>query len=77
MDPSDLQNALKLVELTPQNLFSSINTVSRYVLEHGAAEKSALDAIIRLRDLSERGIVTDPVINDAIYSLCRELVPVV
>jgi hypothetical protein len=41
-------------------------------MEHGATDKVALDAIIRLRDLSERGAITNPAIDDAIFSLCRE-----
>jgi hypothetical protein len=72
MDSSDVQNALRLTEITPQALFASINIISRYVMEYGATDKTALDAIIRLRDLTEQGAVKDPAINDAIYSLCRE-----
>jgi hypothetical protein len=45
MDASDVESALKLTEITPQNIFSVINVISRYVLEHGASDKTALDAI--------------------------------
>jgi hypothetical protein len=71
MNPSDLQGALQLPEITNATLFSSLNVVSRYVLQHGATDKYALDAIIRLRDLSETEAI-DATIKDVIYSLCRE-----
>jgi hypothetical protein len=71
MNPSDLQAALQLSEITNATLFSSLNTVSRYVLQYGATDKYALDAIIRLRDLSETEAI-DATIKDVIYSLCRE-----
>jgi DEAD/DEAH box helicase/Helicase conserved C-terminal domain len=72
MDSSDIENALRFDDLTPSHLFSILNTISRYVLEHGATDKIALDAIIRLRDLIEKGAINDSTIEDAIFSLCRD-----
>jgi hypothetical protein len=72
MNASDVERAVRMEEITPDNLFSALNVICRYILEHGAATKPALDAIIRLRDLVERHSISDLAITDAIYSLCRE-----
>lgn len=72
MRPADIQEALSWQVPTVDNLFSCLGIISRYVMEHGATDKVALDAIIRLRDYSERGIITNPAANDAISALCRE-----
>ena len=71
MEASDLKGALQLSEITTSALFSSLDIVSRYVLQYGATDENALDAIIRLRDLADRETVS-PIIKDAIHSLCRE-----
>lgn len=72
MRASDISDALRLEPLTPTSLFSCLTIISKYVLEHGAASRVALDAIIRLRDLSEQRRISDTAMNDAIFSLCRE-----
>jgi hypothetical protein len=72
MRAADIQEALSWEVPTVANLFSCLDTLSRYVMEHGATDKVALDAIIRLRDYSERGIIADQTANDAIFALCRE-----
>src|ERR1700689_5481669 len=71
MNPSDLQAAIRISDVTATTLFSSLNIVSRFVLQHGATDKHALDAIIRLRELAESDTI-DLTVKDAIYSLCRE-----
>jgi superfamily II DNA/RNA helicase len=71
MEESDLLDALKWEEPTPENLFSCISTLSKYIMEHGATDTAALDAIIRLRDAAEHG-QKNAAISDAIFSLCRE-----
>jgi len=72
MDIAEVKSALLFEDLSPQALFSSLQVLSRYALEHGATDKVALDAIIRFRDLIDKGSIKDPAITDAIYSLCRE-----
>jgi hypothetical protein len=72
MQPTDLQNLLKTDPASPSEIFDVLKIVSRYALEHGATEKHALDAIIRLRDLANRGVTEDQGVIDAISSLCRE-----
>ncbi len=72
MQTSDLQNAFDWAKPTPSNLFDGISILSKYVMEFGATEPNAIDAIIRLRDASEQIDPPNAAINDAIYSLCRE-----
>jgi hypothetical protein len=71
MNAEIVQNALRQIGTTPGSLFAAVNTVSRYVMEHGASDRISLDAIIRLRELTEKTPL-NPASEDAIYSLCRE-----
>jgi hypothetical protein len=46
MQASDVSQALDWRDPTPENVFSCLDTLSKYVMEHGASDKTALDAII-------------------------------
>lgn len=72
MQPSDVADALNWESPSASNVFSCLATVSKFVMQYGATDKVALDAIIRLRDLTQQGVIYDPPICDAVYSLCRE-----
>lgn len=59
MQPGDIQEALKIEPTSANAIFDALKIISRYALEHGATEKYALDAIIRLRDLVDRLDIED------------------
>lgn len=72
MQTADVQAALTLDMGNPAAAFTCLSTVSRYVFQYGASDRTALDAIIRLRDWADRGVMREPALNDAVFSLCRE-----
>ena len=72
MTPEDIQDAIGTEPKTADAIFDVLKVVSRYSLEHGATDKHALDAIIRLRDVAERLDGAEHPVYDAIFSLCRE-----
>jgi hypothetical protein len=72
MRAEDIQKAPAWTDPTPANLFAILSIVSRYAMEHGPANEVALDAIIRLRDMTEKNIIAHPTLRDAVFSLCRE-----
>jgi hypothetical protein len=71
MRREDVANVFRQDSFSDSDLFASIQVISKYVLEHGATDPVALDAIIRLRDLIQipRG---NAAVRDAVFSLCRE-----
>lgn len=69
---TELKQAVKLEKPTPASLFSSITVVSRYVMEHGATDSAAVEAVIRLRDYVGNPGFSNLAIRDAVFSLCRE-----
>ena len=72
MTPDDLQSAVRYDPDSSADFFNGLNVLSRYILEHGATDRYALDAIIRLRDLIEQRKIRHAGTSDLIFSLCRE-----
>ena len=68
----DIQTSLNWSEPTPSAIFNSVSIVSKYVMEFGADNPTAIDAIVRLRDTIDHPVISNDAIKDAVYSLCRE-----
>jgi len=72
MQAPELQSALHYNPENSGEFFAGLSALSKYILEHGATDRYALEAIIRLRDLVEQRRVHNAATRDLIFSFCRE-----